>query len=609
MQTKATFYVFYGNEILTNTKYLIIDDTTKEDLGDVVVAFDEYSKIAVEFESDDKNAILEIDSSISEYPLQIHPSDGLITISEAEDHDSMLTPGYYGINVLTKSKTYKGLYFINSKSVTWEGLINIRKYLETVMTGLSQNLYIQRMAGQKNIYGDEEYSLNKMYFYISNNIENVINSVSSIIKDPLTDIKKGYREQYYVRKQDVKSQRWLCTKGLSKNKNIYTPDIVLEKHSFLDSNILENCYIKQILEKTLEMVLFIENRYTIIKSNSKSIINNKKNIYQDNELSYNILKSDRVVSKEHKESKRRELKFLQDDINKLQEHDAFITDILTNLKKIKSILLTYVNETWLNEITYISTALKPSQKLLRDNRYYQVYDFYFNILAIEKNDPESRKPYFPSKKTSKLFEYYSVSLIISILKDFGFEWKSGWLADNMDEELFNGEIITNKPIILIKDNLRVELAYEKEVEANTTIIGKNISDFVRMNGRHYKPDIILGLFDNETEELLSSIVIEVKCCMSRNLQSKNGPSRAIEQAKDYYNFGYYDKEKKSRNKTKRGIVEEVIIIYPKQDKVIQYGYDDMNVSFIQVEANSTTDITKHFGYEELKHEIDTYFLN
>ncbi|NFS07173.1 hypothetical protein FDE99_05300 [Clostridium botulinum] len=608
MQTKVTFYVFYRNEILTSTKYLIIDDSTKEELGDTIATFDEYSKIAIKFESDDSNAILEIDSSISEYPLQLRPSDEVITISEAEDHDSMLTPGYYGINVITTSKTYRGLYFLNSKSVIWEGLINLRKYLETIMTGLAQNLYIQRMSGQKNIYGDEDYSLNKMYFYISNNIENVINSVGSIIKNPLTDIKKRYREQYYVRKQDVKSQRWLCTKGFSKNKNIYIPDIVLEKHSFLDTDILENCYIKQMLEKTLEIVLFIENRYEIIQANSIDIINNKIEIYKDNELSYNVLKNDRVVSGEHKAGKKRELKFLQNDIDKLQEHTVFITDILTNLKKIKNMLLIYVNETWLNEITYTGTVLRPSQKLLRDNRYYQIYDFYLNILTIEKNDPQNRKPYFPSKKTSKIFEYYSVCLIINILKSEGFEWQSGWLADDMDEELFNGEIPTNKPIILIKDNLRAELFYEKEVEANTTVMDKNISDFVRMNGRHYKPDIMLSLFDNETGELINSIVIEAKCCMSRNLKSKNGPSKAIEQAKDYYNFGYYDKKKRGKNKTRRGVIEAVIITYPKQDRIIHYGYDDMNVSFIQVEAADTMDITKHFGYKELKDEIDTYFL-
>ncbi|AIY80820.1 hypothetical protein U728_1630 [Clostridium botulinum 202F] len=611
MQTKLTFFVYNDKDILIgDTKCLVIDDTTKEDLGDKVQVFSEYSKIAVKFESDDDNAMLEIDSSVSEEPLQLSPSDKIITLSEAEDHETMLTPGYYGINVITSVKTYKGLYFIDSKSVSWEGIINLRRYLETVMSGLSQNLYIQRMVGQKNIYGDENYSLNKMYSYIKNNIENVINSVDSIVKNPLTDIEKVYKEQYYTKRQDVKSQRWLCTKGLNKNRNVHMPDIVFEKRSFLNNDIPENCYTKQMLQSILEMILFIEGSYQLIKNNSNDKIKDKEDLYKRKEILYDRLKNDRVVSADHKGSKKRELKYLQDDIDKLRGQSIFIDETLMNLKKIKAMLVHYLNGTWLNDISYLNKILKVSQKLLKDNRYYQIYDFYLNILAIEQNDPKSRKPYFPSKKTSKLFEYYSVSLIISTLMNDGFKWDSGWLAENTDEGLFNGEITTNKPIILIKEeeNLRIELVYEKEVEANTTVIDNNISDFVRMNGRHYKPDIMLSLFDMETGELLKAIVVEVKCCMSRNLQSKNGPSRAIEQVKDYYNFGYYDKERKGKNKTIRGVIEEIIIIYPKQDKIIQYEYDDMNISFIQVEANDTLGITKHYGYDELKREIDSCFL-
>ncbi|UZW16017.1 hypothetical protein OSC52_09435 [Clostridium pasteurianum] len=609
MQTNLTFYVFNDKNILIDdTKYLSIDDTIEENLGDKVQEFYEYNKIAVKFESDDINAILEIDSSVSEYPLRLSPSDKIVTLSEAQDHDNMLTPGYYGINVITSFKTYKGLYFISSKSVSWSGIINLRKYLETVMSDLSQNLYIQRMVGQKNVYGDENYSLNKMYSYIKNKIVNIINSLDSVINNPLIDIKKEYREQYYTKRNDVKSQRWLCTKGLNKNKNIYIPDIVFEKRSFLNKSIPENCYIKKILEKILEFILSIEYNYQLINNNLKDKIKNNIVIYEKNELNYNKIKNDRVVSSEHKYSKKRELEFLQDDINKLQEHYIFIEEILLNLKKNKAIFIYYINETWLNNISYLNKTLRVSQKLLKDNRYYQIYDFYLNILAIEQDDPKVRKPYFPSKKTSKLFEYYSVSLIINILINEGFKWCSGWLADNTDEELFNGEITTNKPIIFMKDNFKIEMVYEKEVEANITVIDNNTSDFVRMNGRHYKPDIMLSLFDIETGKLLKSIILEVKCCMSRNLQSKNGPSRAIEQVKDYYNFGYYDKERQGKNKTIRGVIDEIIIIYPKQDKIIKYEYDDINISFIQVEADDALDITKHYGYKELKKEIDSCFF-
>lgn len=610
MQIKLTFYTYYKNNnsyILADTKHFNIDDTANENLGDNVAIFQEYNKISVRFESDDNKSVLEIDNSIYENPLILKPGDDIVTISEAEDHDNMLTPGYYGISILTSKKRYKGLYFIKSKSISWDGIINLRRYLETIMSELSQNLYIQRMVGQKNIYGDENYSLNKMYTYINNNIDNVINSIDSIIKNPLTDIQKKYREQYYSKRLDLKGQRWLYTKGISKNNNVYMPEIVLEKHSFLNSDIIENCYIKKIIQVILDKILFIESYYKLIYSNTQNKVTQKEFLYKKETNEYNISKDDRVVGTEYKKQKYSEISFLKNDILKLQDRLKFTEIVLENLQKIKSILLYYINETWLEQISALKQLEKVSQKLLRDNRYYIVYDFYLNILDLEKNDAKNRKPYFPSKKTSKLFEYYSVSMLVNILREDDFLWDSGWLADGLDDELFNGEIPTNVPLIFIKDNLRVELIYEKEVETNITVIKNNTSDFVRMNGRHYKPDVILSLFDNDTNRLLTSIVIEVKCCMSKNLQSKNGPSKVIEQVRDYYNFGYYDINKSGRNKTLRGIIDKIIIIYPKQNNIIEYEYDDINISFIQVEANESKDISTHYGYTELKKEIDSYF--
>lgn len=611
MQTNLTFYTSYSNTKpidLCDSQCFSINDDTQENLGDSIITFNEYSKISVKFESDDTNAVLEIDSSLKEYPLSLSPSDTIVTISVAEDHDSMLTPGYYGVNIITSTKTYTGLYLVNSKSVSWEGLVNLRKYLETVMSGLSQNLYIERMVGQKNAFGDENCSLYKLYSFINHNIENVINSIDSIVKNPLTDIEKEYREQFYTKKEDVKSQRWLCTKGLSKNRNVYVPDIVFEKHSFSTKDTLENRYIKQIIQEILDVILLIEGSYQSIQFNSINKIKLQIELYKKNELSYDKLKNDRVVGNEFKRGKGNDLTYLKTYINELQNKSTFIDDILINLKKTKAMLLNYINGTWLEDITCRNRNSRISQKLLKDNRYYQIYDFYLNILDIEKDDPLNRKPYFPSKKTSKLFEYYSVSLIINILREDGFEWQNGWLADNIDNVLFNGEITTNKPMIFTKDNRRIEVVYEKEVETNTTIMNNQTNDFVRMNGTHYKPDIMLSLFNNDTGKIMRAIVIEVKCKKSRNLQSKNGPSHAIIQVKDYDQFGYYDKNKKTKNKIIKEVVAEIIILYPKQKDKATYDYDDMNITFMQIEANDTIDITKHFGYAELKTRIENCFF-
>lgn len=605
MLTKITFYAYNQDDIsIGRPQCIIIDDNTKEQLGDEVATFNEYHKIVAEFESTDSNAILEIDSSISETPLQIKPGSPCILISSAKDQDSMLTPGYYGFQVVTSTKLYEGLFLIKPTSVSWNGLINIRNYLEKVMNGLSHNLYIQKMAGQKNIYGDNDYSINKLYFYINNNIDTVSANIENIIKNPMTDIKKDYREQHYSTCSSMKSQKWLCTKGINKNKNIYAPDTTYEKHAELNRDVLENQWIKKILTKTIEIICSAENKYQIILNDILRKTKEKDKAYTNKYQDYQIIKYNLNISKEHKYILCKELEYLQHEINKLKANCSFVEDIVNNLKKIKSLLLHFLYETWFNEITDDIKKPKVSYKLLKDKRYYSLYDFYFNILSIENNDTLQRKPYFPSKKTSQLFEYYVLAAVIQILVDENFIWESGWLAENKSEEIYNGEIPTNKPMIFIKDKYRCELWYEKKIETSTVVSSKNINDFVRMNARHYKPDLLLSIFDNTTDTLLISLVIEVKCRYSKNLHSNYGPTSVIEQARDYFSFGYYSKNAPGINKTRRAVIDEVIIVYPKQNQIIETNYPDITLSFIQMEALDIEDISKHYGYDKLKQKID-----
>lgn len=604
MLTKIVFKPLTDNGHYLSQKEIIIDENTNCDLGENVAEFNEYNKIMVSFESSDKNAVLEIDSSKSETPLIISEGEQDIIISEAAFHESMLTPGYYGIKVITSVKSYSGLYLINPTSIEWEGLINLRKYLESVTKGLSQNLYIQRMSGQKNIYGDNESSLNKLYLYINNNIEMIINSINNLIKKPIVDIKKVYREQHYSSRPDMKSQKWLSTNGTNKNRNPYATETTFEKHSTYDVDILENKWVKRIIDKIIEIICFMENKYMIINDEFLFKVTEKQRLLEENRKNYYLMANERNISKDYKYQKEHEIKYLERGINELISKYDFIEDTLANLKKIKSIILHYVNETWLKEISNSEKQLRVSHKLLRDNRYLQLYDYYCNIIAIEDNDTSNRKPYFPSKSTPKLFEYYSLVSVINIIKDNNFKWSKGWIGDNTLEDVFNGEIPTNEPLIFLKDKQRCEISYENEIPLDIDIMNRNICSFMRMNARHYKPDILIALFDNETNTLIKAIVIEVKCRISKNIYNKKGPTQAIEQAKDYYNFGYYDNKKRDKYKTRRGVIDEIIIIYPKQDNEIIYQYNDINISFIQVEATNSADISEHYGYDKLRREIE-----
>lgn len=604
MLTKIVFKPLTDNGYYLNLQEIIIDENTNSDLGENIAKFNEYNKIMVSFESSDKNAFLEIDSSKSEEPLIIKEGEHDIIISESAFYESMLTPGYYGLKVITSEKSYRGLYLINPTSIEWEGLINLRKYLESVTKGLSQNLYIQRMSGQKNIYGDNEFSLNKLYLYINNSIDTVINSINNIVKNPIVDIIKVYREQHYSSRPDMKSQKWLNSKGTNKNRNSYAAETTFEKHSTYDIDILENKWVKKIMDKTIGIICFMENRYTIINDEFLFKINKSRRLFQENRKNYYSIVNERNISKDYKYQMEHELKYLEMDINELISKYNFIEDILANLKKIKSIILHYVNETWLKEIYNSEKQLRVSHKLLRDNRYLQLYDYYCNIISIEDNDTSDRKPYFPSKSTPKLFEYYSLVVSINVIINKGFKWSKGWIGDKTLEDVFNGEIPENEPLIFLKDKYRCEIYYESEIKSNIDIINGNTCGFMRMNARHYKPDILIALFDNETNTLIKSIVIEVKCRIGKNIYNKKGPTQAIEQAKDYYNFGYYDNKKIDKYKTSRGVIDEIIIVYPKQDNEVIYQYDDINISFIQVEATDSTDISKHYGYDSLRREIE-----
>lgn len=261
----------------------------------------------------------------------------------------------------------------------------------------------------------------------------------------------------------MKSQRWLCTKGLNKNNNIYMPNMVFEKYTHLTYDISENCYIKETIQKILDIVISIEGEYKVIYGNSMKTISQKKDVLNKNKIHCNILVNDNVIGREIKYNKKQDIKYLGEDIDKLVKKSLFILEILNNLKRIKSVLLYYLRETWLSDISYLNKYLVVSQKILKDNRYYQIYDFSVNTLAIKEKNSYRKSPYFPNKKTSKLFEYYSVLLVINILLNDNFRWESGWLANNTNPELFSGEIPNDAPMIFKNndDDLEVKITYEK----------------------------------------------------------------------------------------------------------------------------------------------------
>lgn len=598
-QAKIIFKIEVLNSDYNRSEVKFIDDRIYPDgnLGEEFIKFHEHDKITVTFECEDENALLEIDCYDLDGTASIKPSGSYI-ITSGKDNDDMMVPGYYSITLKTTMKTYNGLYIVEPSSISWEGLMNMRMYLENILEGLSYNLYVNKAGYQaKNV--QHSIILSELYNHIRNNEDVLKSNIDSLIKSPITSLQGKYREQLYSKNADFKSQKWLSLKGTSLNSNPNFPDIVYEKHTVLDRNTSENKWVKKIIHHTVEVLCAIENNYNSILNSINAEIENKYHEYKIDAEDYNNRITNNIaLSEGFKNRKKKRIQQLYNEICVIQKNVEFINDILNNIKKIRSVLSHNEYNTWLKDIKKYEKIVKPTKELIKDYRYAKLYNFYEKLNAIENNTYKSKNKNSPNKRTSKLFEYYVVAMIIKIIEINGYEWTDGWLADKVSHGIYNGELPSETVMHFSNENLCCEFAYDMEIEGDS----KNIpwGKFVRNNARFSRPDIKLALYNKNTGELKGAVIIEVKCRKTKYIYSDSGDTSVIEQLNDYYNFGY---KNPSTNRVDRGRIDSVIVIYPKQQNVINYN-GNYEYSFIQIDPSQN--IEDAFGFMNLEEKIKAY---
>jgi len=602
IQTKVEFYIdkkVNTDNIPSQVRYINKELYPDGNLGENFVVFYEYSSVTVAFESDDPNACLEIECFDIDGMAILKPGDKR-KISPGGDSEDMLVPGEYAVEVHTSKGSYTGLFRVEPSNISWNSLLNLRKYLENICRGLSLNLYLKRIGKHGNNVIHNAF-LSEIYNYIVTYQDTLFNNLDYIIKNPITNIVKQYREQVYSVHPDVKSQRWLSQKGISLNRNLYMPEVTYEKHSVNDIYTVENQWVRKIINHIILIVCELSQNFEEILN---SIIQRKELKIREltNEQTvYNRICHDLAVSKEYKRRTENMIEVLGKEIKELTENSSFICNILGNIKRIKALLLHYEHETWLKYINGFEKVVKPTIKLLKEYRYSQLYYFYNNLKEMQKSDSVHKKSIFPNKKTSKLFEYYIVTLIISILKEEGFDWESGWLADRYDNKVLNGELQEETVMVFTKGCLICEIAYDTDVSKKVPSFDGGY--FTRNNARYCRPDIRIALYDKITRELLSAAIVEVKYRKSKYLYSKNVPTDVMDKIVDYINFGYYDNITKS---LKFQQIKSVIVTYPKQSGEVKYD-GEYNFSFIPIEPMDEGQIP--YGYDILKHKLTSVLFD
>lgn len=596
--------VYFKNErirkIEDQTQYIYIDFEKGVELTGI--SFSEYDAVEIGLTSEDPNAVLKT---------EIYDTDEIISIKAGENKKisaggetkGMLVPGEYFFSVQSKGKTYNGKYKITPKNLSWNALLNLREQIEQLVRGISYNLQENRLG--VNVDGLKiDPSILDAYKYLTDNFDKLNTALHMIIKRQISDIKKEYKETSVIQQQDNKSLRWLTTKGLRKNQNIYDPDFILGKHSKLTKNTPENQWIKKILIVIKSILQDVENEfYNSAILNTKSI----KKLEKDRESRKKILSNNAYVYGVDIQRRR-----LESDIKSINKEILEINNKLMNTKttldkinRLNGRITYYLNSTWLSDVSLNFKTNKVTKKLLNDQHYSIVYKIYKNINKYRKKDVDFNKFTFPYKKTSKLYEYYVVIITINLLRSQGYKWTEGWIHDSTMNDLPAGTVVR-----LEKSDHYIDLIYDKKIRKYQCT---DQESYYEAN-KHDTPDLLLSLHKKDNE-LIAALVIEIKCRGYRYMYSNKLETDVMAQIIDYTKIEYVDAVRGSKGLPMqvRGPVKQVIAVYPKQSQgeSLEYIKEELyynDLVFVQFSPPEDNE-KKPYGYENLKRLINTFLEN
>lgn len=561
----------------------------------------EYQPVNVWFEHPDPNAFMLIESYEEDLEIRVQVGERLNIIKEGDSED-MLVPGEYPFKIVASSESYEAFYRIKPKNLTSEVMLNLRLYLERKIQGLSYNimrersgLYLKGISMSNTIF--HIYTeLRKQYPYIHRYLED-------IKENPIQDIEKVYKEREGSVRPDNKSLRWLTKKGTTKNLHEAMPNVTYEKHSKLTKDTIENHWMIEIVSFLRKSLVKIEAIFIDGIFHSKRSINVKMNeIRKINEDISNS--ANNHIFKQHTSQQKEKRAGLEREINDLKEN---LKNLATSHGEVRKMMNTFIRY---QEIPWVKTLLKHHEKpvklttrLIKNKKYVFMYRFYKDINHMLFKKPSFAESSFPHKKTSKLFEYYSLLLVIDVLNQYGYRWTSGWIADYTNQSLKIGDLRENTILKFEKNDHYIEVAFDTEIERLSTDI--TYSRFIDSSGR--RPDIRLTAFNHNGVILdnKGSVIIEVKCRPYRKLTDSRRTTDVMNQLISYMNLEYYDKAKEDTIHP----VDKVIVFYPKENRegLSPVEKDPMRkIYFHQIEPIDPDHEETPFGYESITKQLNIF---
>lgn len=573
------------------------------------ITSNEYSKVSVILQSPlDIEATVKI-SSYEDKIIEIPSNSNPVVIMEGNKDNSMVA-GRYHFELKYFNKKYVSFYSVKSNVLSDESVYYLRNFVDNMLSGLSKEFFYRR---KEDTVLESNLPLTPMQKYIDLSLQKkaIFFTLQSIFNDPISDLVSIYKISNRSKKPDYKSFMWESKKGINNINNSYSLNLFNEKHKRISYVNPENRMLKKIIYKFISDLKNL--RYAInkeIKNYDQEIkkieveyihINQKKEEVRKRIFGFENEKND--LNHQQKVISARKI----ERINQKTAYEKHINEIDNLLYRFNQ----YYYIDWFKEVP-LKNNLKISQRFSKDIRYKKIHDIYKTINSRDDLNKKIISDNRENRKTWQLFEYYNIGIVIKILIDLGFEWTSGWLADENNNNKYLSSLPPGTVLRFRKPNdpsFYLDVQYDAEFESFSTFNSKKSSYYIENNRR---PDILLSLFNSNGELLTnkSGLIIESKCRNKNYLFDDKFQTDVKKQLLDFKNMSYFNS--RLLNEGEDSVwkpIFQVIVLYPKQDSEAILRHDNIygrGIVYIQVQPTEINDEENTIGYKSLKNMIELF---
>lgn len=582
---KMTVRDYKDSTIIYSSKSLLLDlkdnpifEFYESDNVFTMFNFDS-SKMRISYESYDDGKFIDITSNEE------------FCFSTGRDETGCYYPGYFSFRVIIDNEINDCLFYVKPKNLELENILDIRKYVDHFYYGLAEDMAKTRLASNGNKMEQHVPNASENLIFMNERLPMLLNYIDLYLKSDFTVTQKTNVITNSAKKIGNESIKWLVKKGMSKNKNIYNPDRILVSKTVFNSDNSQNRMFKhELLFWNSEVKKVIENLKKFIASESK-IIDVSNQTIADLKAKVDAQEKVQKVAKSVKQEDRERLKEYIGDLELRKKRLQNYQSDLENIVHLKTNIEYILYNTWIGSIR----ASDGSFGKVTDNRLKLMIGLKNEYLGIKKTsekDKAKNKFEFGKKSTPKLFETYIYTLLLDMLMQDGFEIQNyNFETDDLAVILSDQSMVRLK-----KDDLFCDVYYDTELKNSNEKFTSN--EFVSVNSKHNRPDFIIAYYRNP-DELINAYIVEVKWRAFNNIYNEIGNTDVVQNLIDYFNFGYHVES--GKHKTKRGIINKVMVIYPDEEERVT---DIQKDEIMAIGMIPSFDIKNSSSYDMLKNEIE-----